>query len=181
MTCLFNTLTAATLWLATGSAALAHVTLEQPQAAAGSTTKAVLRVGHGCDGSATHTLSVLLPAGFAGAKPVPKAGWALTVRKAALAQPRDSHGHSITEDVVEITWTARGRDNWLEDAYYDEFTLRGQLPAQAGPLWFKVSQLCETGRADWADIPATGTSTQGMKTPAVLLQVTPAGATAPHH
>ena len=39
-------------------AAHAHVTLEQPKAPAGSTVKAVLRVGHGCDGSATHTLRV---------------------------------------------------------------------------------------------------------------------------
>ncbi|OYV01005.1 MAG: nuclear export factor GLE1, partial [Burkholderiales bacterium PBB5] len=74
----------------------AHVTLEQAQAPAGSTTKAVLRVGHGCNGSATHTVTVQLPAGFRGAKPVPKAGWALALQKAPLAQPYDSHGRTIT-------------------------------------------------------------------------------------
>jgi len=159
----------------------AHVTLEQAQAPAGSMTKAVLRVGHGCNGSATHTVTVQLPAGFRGAKPVPKAGWALALQKAPLAQPYDSHGRSITEDVTQISWTARSREAWLEDAYYDEFTVRGQLPSQPGPLWFKVTQLCEQGRWDWAEIPASGTSTQGLKAPAVPLEVLPATAPAPHH
>jgi uncharacterized protein YcnI len=43
-----------------GSAA-AHVTLEQEEAAANSTYKAVLRVGHGCEGAATNTLRVQIP------------------------------------------------------------------------------------------------------------------------
>ena len=43
-------LCAAMLFVAHG-AALAHVTLKQQDAAAGSTYKAVLRVGHGCEGS----------------------------------------------------------------------------------------------------------------------------------
>jgi periplasmic copper chaperone A len=38
--------------------AQAHVTLQEPQAVAGQGYKAVLRVGHGCEGSATHTISV---------------------------------------------------------------------------------------------------------------------------
>jgi len=169
------------LLLAASNAALAHVTLEPAQAPAGSTRTLALRIGHGCGGSATHTVSVQLPAGLRGAKPMPKAGWALAIRKAPLAQPYDSHGRSITDDVVEITWTARSRDNWLDDAYYDEFSLRGQLPAQSGPLWFKVSQLCEKGRWDWAEIPASGSSTQGLKAPAVLLDLTAASTTEHQH
>lgn len=43
-----------------------------------------------------------------------------------------------------------------------------------GPLWFKVKQLCETGSWDWSEIPSAGTHTQGLKAPAVLLQVKPA-------
>jgi periplasmic copper chaperone A len=55
------------------AAAQAHVTLEEPQALAGAGYKAVLRVGHGCEGTATHTVVVRVPAGFRGAKPMPKA------------------------------------------------------------------------------------------------------------
>jgi uncharacterized protein YcnI len=158
-----------------------HVTLEQSKAPAGSTYKAVFRIGHGCDGSATHTVSVTLPAGFRAAKPMPKAGWTLALRKAPPAQPSDSPGRTANDDVVEVTWKAAARESWLADAHYDEFTLRGQLPDTAQPLWFKVRQVCESGESNWADIPTAGTSTRGLKAPAVLLEVAPAEAKAHTH
>jgi uncharacterized protein YcnI len=157
----------------------AHVTFEQAKAPAGSTIKAVLRVGHGCEGSATHTLRVAIPAGFRGAKPMPKAGWSLDVRRAALAQPYESHGRQVAEDVVEVTWKANSREAWLADAHYDEFVVRGQLPDKPGALWFKVQQVCERGELNWAEVPTAGTSIQGLKAPAVLLEVT-AGDAAGH-
>lgn len=161
-------------------AAQAHVSLEQPQATAGSGYKAVLRIGHGCEGSATHTVTVRLPAGFRGAKPMPKAGWTIAITRAPLAEPYDSHGRQVTDDVVEISWKAAGRESWLPDAHYDEFVLRGQAPEAPGPAWFKVQQLCEKGEWNWAEVPASGTSTKGLKAPAVLLEVLPPKA-APGH
>jgi uncharacterized protein YcnI len=155
--------------------AAAHVTLEQPAAPAGTGYKAVLRVTHGCEGTATHTVRVLVPEGFRGAKPMPKPGWALELRLAPLAAPYASHGRGVTDDVVEITWRAASREAWLPDAHYDEFVLRGQTPDAARPLWFKVQQLCEKGQWDWSDVPASGTSTRGLRAPAVLLEVQPAG------
>lgn len=151
--------------------AQAHVTLEEPQALAGAGYKALLRVGHGCEGTATHTLVVRISAGFRGAKPMPKAGWALTIEQAPLAQPYESHGRKVSEDVVQITWRATSKESFLADAHYDEFVLRGQAPQTPGPLWFQVRQLCEKGEWNWADIPASGTSTRGLKAPAVLLEV----------
>jgi uncharacterized protein YcnI len=161
--------------------AAAHVSLVQAQAAAGSAYTATLRIGHGCEGTPTHTVVVHVPAGLRGAKPQPKPGWTLAVRKAPLAQPYDSHGRRITEDTVELRWTATSREAWLDDGWFDEFSLRGQLPAQPGPLWLRVQQLCERGSWDWAEIPASGISTQGLKAPAVLLQVTPAAPTGHQH
>jgi len=169
-------------WCAGAAAgAMAHVSLEQAKAPAGSSYKAVFRIGHGCDGSPTHTLSVALPADFRDAKPMPKAGWTLSTRRAPLAQPYDNHGRTVSEDVVEVTWKAASREAWLADAHYDEFTLRGQLPGTAQPLWFKVQQVCERGELRWADVPASGTSTRGLKAPAVLLEVTPAESKAHQH
>ena len=150
----------------------AHVVLTEPQAVAGSYYKATLRVGHGCNGSATTGLVVQVPAGFQGAKPQPKAGWTLALRKSPLAQPYNSHGKTITEDVVELRWSAASKDAALPDAYFDEFAFMGRLPDQAGPLWVKVLQTCENGQNDWSEVPATGTSTRGMKWPAALLDVT---------
>lgn len=156
--------------------AFAHVTLETPQATAGAGTKLVFRVGHGCEGTATHTLVLTLAPGFRGAKPSPKPGWALAIRRAPLAEPYESHGRKVSDDVVEITWRATTREAWLEDAYYDEFVVRGQAPLAAGPAWFKLRQLCERGEWNWAEVPAQGTDTRGLKAPAVLLDVQPAAA-----
>lgn len=155
----------------------AHVTLEQASATAGSYYKAVLRVGHGCAGSPTTALRVQLPPGFKGAKPMPKPGWTISTRSEKLAQPYTNHGKTISEDVSEITWAANNREAWLADAHYDEFIVRGQLPAQAGALWFKVLQSCESGDKsgsnDWSQVPTAGISTQGLKSPAALLEVVP--------
>ena len=166
-----KTIAASALFVCAGSS-FAHVVLVDKSAPAGSAYKAAFLVGHDCDGSATTGISVQIPAGFQGAKPYPKAGWTLAVSKAKLAQPYDSHGKQITEDVSSVTWTAAGKDAALPDAYVDEFMLRGTLPNTSGPLWFKVLQTCENASQDWSQNPATGTSTQGLKSPAVLLQVT---------
>ena len=171
----------ATLIAALGiTAAQAHVVLEEPAALAGSSYRASFRVGHGCAGSPTTGIKVYLPAGVRGAKPMPKAGWTLSTKRATLAQPYDNHGKTVREDVVEISWTVRDPAQALPDDWYDEFVLRATLPAQAGALWFRVLQTCASGQLDWSDIPAQGASTRGMKTPAALLEVLPAGAAAAH-
>lgn len=151
----------------------AHITLDQREAEAGSIYKAVLKVGHGCEGSPTKQITVQLPPGFKGAKPVPKAGWTLKLRMEKLAQPYESHGKAVTEGLAEVSWTANSEADWLQDAWYDEFVVRGTLPEQAGPLWFKVRQTCAQGEWNWAEVPAEGLSTRGLKAPAALLQVTP--------
>ena len=160
--------------------AQAHVVLEEPAALAGSSYRASFRVGHGCAGSPTTGIKVVIPAGVRDAKPMPKAGWTLTTQRATLAQPYESHGKTVREDVVEISWTAQNPAQALPDDWYDEFVLRATLPAQAGALWFRVLQTCASSQLDWADIPAQGTSTRGMKTPAALLEVLPGGGASAH-
>lgn len=173
-------ITAATaLTLALSMSAHAHVTLEQPEAEAGQSYKAVLRVGHGCEGSATTRISVMLPPGFRGAKPMPKAGWRLETRREALSQPYERHGRRISDELVEVSWTALGEDNYLQDAWYDEFTVRGTVPSEAsGPLWFKVKQQCLKGEWLWVEVPASGDSTRGLKAPAARLMLRQAGTSA---
>lgn len=156
------------------SGAFAHITLADQAALAGTTYRATLRVGHGCGGAATTAIRVTIPAGFQGAKPMPKAGWVLSTKVGPLATPYDDHGKKVTEGVTEITWTAAA-GNALPDAHYDEFVLRGGLPASAGPMWFKVLQTCEKGSTDWAEVPASGASAKGLKLPAALLEIIPSG------
>ena len=149
-----------------------HILLETQTAPAGSNYKAVFQVGHGCQGSATTGITVQIPAGFQGAKPYPKTGWTLAVKQEKLAKPYSSHGKPVTDDVSVVSWTATSKDAALQDAFFDDFMLRGKLPETAGPLWFKVLQTCENGSLDWRDVPASGNSAKGLKSPAALLDVT---------
>lgn len=171
--------------LACQPAAYSHVVLEQQTALAGESYRAVFRVSHGCDGLATTGITVQLPPGVQGAKPMPKAGWTLAVRKEALAVPYQSHGKPITEEVAEVSWTTTSAQAALPDGFYDEFVLRAGLPASAGPLWFKVIQDCQStdksARNAWIQVPLEGLSTQGLKSPAALLQVQGRPAAAHQH
>jgi len=169
---------AAIVTLAPFGAARAHVVLEQGQAEAGATYKAVLRVGHGCGDSPVTELVVQIPPGVQGARPMAKPGWQITVTRAPLAAPITSHGRTVSEDVSQIRWSG-GR---LDAAQYDDFVLLARLPDQPGPLYWKISQICESGRADWVEVPAAGQTLRDLKSPAALLDVRPAApAAAPVH
>jgi uncharacterized protein YcnI len=149
----------------------AHVVLLEPAAAAGSSYRAAFRVGHGCGSEATLALQVHVPEGFNAAQPMPKPGWTLSAQSGPLAQPYTLHGKTYAEGVKVITWTANGAENALPSAFYDEFVLRGNTPKQPGPLWFKVLQKCAGSSLEWTQVPASGTSTHGLESPAALLDV----------
>lgn len=182
-------LTASLTLLVAAQAALAHVTLENPKATAGEGYKAVLRVGHACTaGGMTTALSVLIPEGVSNPKPMPKAGWAVVVKKIKLAEPLVVYGRTITEVVQEVTWTAASKEAAISDDQYDEFIVRGTLPAKAGVLWWKTVQTCDNGKSEWTEVPAQGTSIKGLKGPAAPLEVLPRtetvatpAAAMPHH
>lgn len=150
--------------------AQAHVTLDTPQAVAGSTYKAVIRVSHGCEGSPTTRIRVRIPEGVVAVKPQPKPGWELTTTTGKLPKPYDAgHGRMLTEGVTEVSW-AGGK---LADDHYDEFVLRLQLPDRTGPIWFPIVQDCEKGVHRWIEIPASGKSMHDYKEPAARLMLTP--------
>ena len=107
---------------ATGSA-LAHATLETSEAPADSTYKAVIRIGHGCEGKPTQAVRVRIPAGVIVAKPMPKAGWQLATVKGHYGRSYDYYGTPVAEGVTEIAWS--GGD--LPDDWYDEFVFRARL------------------------------------------------------
>lgn len=172
-TCIAFTLAALTC------AAHAHITLDQPEAPAGSSYRAAFKVGHGCEGgAATKEIVVTLPEGLRGAKPMPHPGWTLTTTRRPLKTPVESHGKAITDELAEVRWTARSEADHLRDDWYDEFVLRLSLPAEPRALWFKVRQVCTQGEWNWADIPADGQP--APRAPAVKLVVQPAAGTAGH-
>ncbi|MEP6875046.1 MAG: YcnI family protein [Burkholderiales bacterium] len=146
------------------ASAQSHVVLEQPQADAGSTYKAVLRVGHGCGESPVTELVVQIPPGVRASRPMAKPGWQIAVTRSGA-------------DVTQIRWSG-GR---LDPAQYDDFVLLAKLPDQPGPLYWKIAQICESGRADWGEVPAEGQNLRDLKAPAALLDVRPAAAAGAVH
>jgi uncharacterized protein YcnI len=130
----------------------AHITLEQSSAPAGAYQKLTFRVGHGCEGSATNSITVVLPEGVAGAKPMPKAGW------------------RIGGAAREISWNGGP----LPDSQYDEFSMQVKLPETLGSYPFKVIQVCDKGRAEWSEL-ATAAGVKAKFPAPVLEVVAPAG------
>jgi periplasmic copper chaperone A len=151
--------------------AQAHVTFEMAQGPAGGPYKAVLRVSHGCDGSATTRIRVRIPEGVTDVKPQPKPGWQLATTVGKLDKPFDAgHGRTLTEGVTEVSWSG-GR---LADEHYDEFVMRVQLPDRPGAVvYFPVVQDCDKGVLRWIEIPAAGKKADDYKEPAPGVTLVP--------
>jgi uncharacterized protein YcnI len=147
-----GTALATLLTVAAGSVAEAHVTIEQGTAAAGSSYRATFRVPHGCERhSATTRVTVRLPEGVTGARPMPKAGWALRV--VPRGEPRQAGHGAPPAEAAEVIWEGGP----LEDAHYDEFVIRLRLPDEPGLLYIPVVQDCLGGaRSAWEQIPEPG-------------------------
>jgi len=151
--------------------AFSHVSLERGETQKGAPYKAVIKVPHGCDGSATTAIKVELPEGFIGAKPMPKAGWKLDLVRGAYAQTYAFyHGAMLSEGVKDVTWSGGN----LPDDYYDEFVVSGFVAKEltAGTsLAFKVTQTCEKGEMAWDQVPAAGEDAHHLEHPAAILKI----------
>lgn len=172
---MFKPFLAALGLLSIAGVAGAHVTLEQAEAAAGVTTKITLRIPHGCEGQATQAVTLQVPDGFYAAKPMPKAGWVLETVTGPYAAPYDNHGTAMTEGVRQIVWSQGN----LDDAWYDEFTLRGTVGPDVAPgtvLYFPAVQTCATATAEWTDVSGSA----GSATPAPGLTVVAGPAASGH-
>jgi uncharacterized protein YcnI len=166
-----HALIAITAALAMASAADAHITLEQSQGLSGKAYKAILRVGHGCDGKSTVKIRVQVPEGLLAAKPMPKAGWTAEKVKATYEKNYDLHGKPVNEGVGEIVWSGGN----LADDEYDEFIFRATI-AKELPLGTKiyvpVVQECTDGAVErWIQIPAAGKSSDDYDTPAPYFEI----------
>ena len=147
----------------------AHVTLETKEASPGSSYKAVLRVGHGCEGEPTTVLQVQIPEGVIAVKPMPKAGWDLATVKDKYERPYDYYGNELTEGVKQIEWSG-GR---LPDDFYDEFVFVARLTdfEPGTVLHFPTVQQCAGAVHRWIEIPAAGQDPDELEEPAPQLTI----------
>jgi uncharacterized protein YcnI len=147
----------------------AHVTLETQEAQPNGSYKAVLRVGHGCEGSPTTALRVQIPEGVIAVKPMPKAGWQVATVKDKYERPYDYFGTELTEGVRQIAWSG----GELRDDFYDEFVFVGRLTdfAPDTVLHFPTVQECAAGEHRWIEIPAAGQDPDELDEPAPQLTI----------
>lgn len=153
--------------------ASAHVTLEQGEAPVGASYKAVFRVPHGCEQSATVKLTVRIPEGIIAVKPMVKAGWEIETKRGNYEKTYSYfHGATFSEGVKEVTWSG-GK---LPDSFYDEFVLSMFVSADLKPgrkLYFPVIQACEKGVHNWVEVPAADKPNAPLNDPAPGLMLTP--------
>jgi uncharacterized protein YcnI len=157
--------------LCLAGSAQAHITLEQTEAVSGKAYKAVLRVGHGCEGKAAVRIRVKIPEGLLSAKPIPKTGWMLEKIRGPFEKSYDLYGEQVKEGVTEIVWQGGS----LADDEYDEFVFRAtvakELPASTR-IYVPVVQECAEGAVErWIDIPAAGKTSDDYETPAPFFDV----------
>jgi uncharacterized protein YcnI/copper(I)-binding protein len=165
----YKILLLATATCAWSAPASAHATLETKEAAVGGSYKAIVKIGHGCEGTATLKVRVQIPEGVIAVKPMPKAGWTLETTTGAYAKPYKYHRRELSEGVKEIVWTGK-----LLDEHYDEFVFASYLTdglAAGSTVYFPTTQECEKGAHRWIEIPAPGQDAHTLKSPAPGLRL----------
>ena len=151
----------------------AHVTLEFKEATPNTSYKAVLRVGHGCEGKPTTAIRVQIPDGVIAVKPMPKSGWQIDTVKDKYDRAYDYFGSELTEGVRQVAWTG----GELRDDFYDEFVFVGRLTdfAPGTVLSFPTVQECAGGVHRWIEIPAAGQDPDELDEPAPQLTIIKGG------
>ena len=147
--------------------ALAHVTANPSEAAAGGYTYSQFRVGHDCEGSPTTKVTIFIPDGVVSVKPEIEPGWQIETKLGAIT-PYDNHGTQVTEGVKEVSFTA---DTPLPDNRMTQFGISMKMPDKAGTtISFPVVQVCEKGENRWIDIPVEGQEEPEHPAPGIKLE-----------
>jgi uncharacterized protein YcnI len=136
----------------TAGPAVAHISPDEDEVAAGAFSAVTLTVPHGCEESPTRQLTIQVPEQLNAITPAVHPGWTVEVTTEDLAEPiEDAHGEEITERPKEVVYTAE-RGNELPHDFRDDFTLGFQAPdAEGETLYWKVIQTCTEGETPWIE------------------------------
>ena len=153
-----------------GAPASAHALLERKEAVPNAAYRGVVQIMHGCDGRPTTRVSVTIPEGVTGAKPMPKPGWTIATGRSAYAKSYPSFHGPVSEGVTTITWSGGS----LPDDQVDEFTFLARISDDLAPgatIHFPVEQECQEGGYRWNEIPAPGQDARALKSPAPAVRI----------
>jgi periplasmic copper chaperone A len=138
----------ATVILAAGGVAFAHIDPDPIAMQAGTSGTVAFNVEHGCDGSPTTSMSFKIPDGVTDAVGVAKDGWTAT----------------LTGDTLEFAGGPLAADE------EDHFDITFTAPATAGDISFPVIQTCEQGEIAWIEAIVEGA--EEPENPAPTIKVT---------
>jgi uncharacterized protein YcnI len=166
---LFVVLAAGAALLLPATSALAHVTVNPPQATQGSYAKLAFRVPNERDGVNTTKVEVNFPVDhpIASVSVRPHPGWTYTVDRTKLTTPIKSDDGEISEAVTKITWTGGA----IKPGEFDEFEVSvGPLPDDVDSLTFEALQTYSDGQiVRWIDEAAPGAAEPDHPAPVLTL------------
>ena len=142
----------AVMTAAVASSALAHIHAEPHEVQAGSTATIGFTIEHGCGGSPTTAVDVLLPEGVTDVTPEPFGDWTITT--------------DTTDEGDVVTFEGGG----LPDGEAGTFEITMTLPPTPDTtIWFPMVQRCEDGELRWIEIPVEGEAEPDSPAPGVQL------------
>jgi periplasmic copper chaperone A len=151
------------LLLAIAVPASAHVFITDGSAIVGGGygTEITIRVPHGCDGAATDSLEVQIPAGVTSVKPKQLAGWTIDVVSTPPVLPSMAPGASLTDEQMDamnapVVTSVKWSGGSLPDNEYADFQLSAIFPETPGTIAFPAVQMCGDTQVAWIEIPAAG-------------------------
>jgi uncharacterized protein YcnI len=165
-------LAAALFGLGAGVAS-AHVTVNPPNATAGSYAKLTFRVPTESDAASTVSVQVSLPTDhpFASVSLQPIPGWTATTKTVTFDPPLRTGKFDLTDAVSSVTWTADDGVG-VKPGEFQEFSLSvGPVPDVAS-LTFPATQTYSDGSVvTWDEVAAAGQDAHSLDHPAPLLSI----------
>ncbi len=153
--------------VAWGSSAHAHITVGSGPATANSNNEVTFTVGHGCAGADTYRVTIDIPSGVTGVRPLRSDFGAPSVEK------------DLAGTITSVTWQKSLADALAADIALYKLVIRMKTPDQAfSTLYFAAHQTCRAAdgtmtTVDWVGTPAQETD-GGTVEPAPGLLVVPA-------
>lgn len=132
--------------LSIAAPALAHVSLHPNTVPTGSAPTFVMRVPNEMSNARVVGVAMQVPPGITYLAPQPVPGWSSTVKTEKLAKPIKTDDGTVTEQPVQVTWTAdKGGGTPVND--FQGFPVAIGVPGKAGDvLTFKTIQHYSNGK-----------------------------------
>lgn len=158
----------ALLALASPIAASAHISVDAPSTAAGSSTVLTFALPHGCDASSTTSISIDIPEGVVGVTPTVNPGWSVSTTVVEGARAIDLGDGTIPVPLESVLYTA---DTPFPDGLRTTFALSAAFPADAAgeTFEFPILQTCEIGETNWNETTVDGEDEPAHPAPAITV------------